>query len=119
MDGHASDLRTGLPRQMVELHEPLRLMVVVDGEPEAVRAALEAVPAVKQLVDNEWIQLAAWDDRGDVWHFRGGHFQRHDPGAHRLPKVDQSIDWFAGRTGQLAPAVVLAGQPDEAGELSW
>src|SRR5439155_24283917 len=26
MDGHASDLRTGLPWQMVEVHEPVRLL---------------------------------------------------------------------------------------------
>ena len=30
MDGHASDLRTGLPWQMVEIHEPVRLLVVVE-----------------------------------------------------------------------------------------
>ena len=29
MDGAASDLRTGLPWQMVEIHEPVRLLFVV------------------------------------------------------------------------------------------
>ena len=28
MDGHASDLRTGLPWQMVEIHEPVRILFV-------------------------------------------------------------------------------------------
>ena len=31
MDGHASDLRTGLPWQMVEIHEPVRLLLVVES----------------------------------------------------------------------------------------
>jgi hypothetical protein len=33
MDGHASDLRTGLPWQMVEIHEPVRLLMVIDATP--------------------------------------------------------------------------------------
>ena len=31
MDGAQSDLRTGLPWQMVEIHEPTRLAIVVEG----------------------------------------------------------------------------------------
>ena len=34
MDGAQSDLRTGLPWQMVEIHEPVRLTMVVDTTPE-------------------------------------------------------------------------------------
>ena len=33
MDGHASDLRTGLPWQMVEIHEPVRILFVVETTP--------------------------------------------------------------------------------------
>jgi uncharacterized protein YbcC (UPF0753/DUF2309 family) len=33
MNGHQSDLRTGLPIQMVEIHEPMRLLVIVDAPP--------------------------------------------------------------------------------------
>ena len=35
MDGAASDLRTGLPWQMVEIHEPVRLLFVIETTPEA------------------------------------------------------------------------------------
>jgi hypothetical protein len=109
MDGHASDLRTGLPRQMIEVHEPVRLLLVIDAEPERVRAAVAALPAIERLVANEWLRLAAWDGAGDVWLWEQGGFARHDPGQTRLPVVDRSVDWFAGRTGHLAPARVLAG----------
>ena len=34
MDGAASDLRTGLPWQMVEIHEPVRLLFVIETTPE-------------------------------------------------------------------------------------
>jgi hypothetical protein len=32
MDGAASDLRTGLPRQMIEIHEPVRLLARRRGD---------------------------------------------------------------------------------------
>ena len=35
MDGAASDLRTGLAAQMVEIHEPVRLLVVIETTPQA------------------------------------------------------------------------------------
>ena len=37
MDGHASDLRTGLPWQMVEIHEPVRILFVIETTPERLR----------------------------------------------------------------------------------
>ena len=36
MDGAASDLRTGLPWQMVEIHEPVRILFVVETTPETI-----------------------------------------------------------------------------------
>ncbi len=35
MDGHMSDLRTGLPWQMVEIHEPMRILFVIETAPNA------------------------------------------------------------------------------------
>ena len=34
MNGHASDLRTGLPLQMVEVHEPVRILFVIETTPD-------------------------------------------------------------------------------------
>ena len=42
MDGAASDLRTGLPRQMVEVHEAMRLLVVVEQSTAVVTAIYRA-----------------------------------------------------------------------------
>jgi uncharacterized protein YbcC (UPF0753/DUF2309 family) len=38
MEGASSDLRTGLPRQMIEIHEPLRLQIVVEARTEVLAA---------------------------------------------------------------------------------
>src|SRR5690606_29013332 len=35
MNGHQSDLQTGLPLQMVEIHEAMRLLLIVEATPHA------------------------------------------------------------------------------------
>src|SRR5216117_2412851 len=61
MDGAQSDLRTGLPWQMVEIHEPARLAIVVEGAPDRVRRVLLDNPAIERLVRHRWIWLACLD----------------------------------------------------------
>jgi uncharacterized protein YbcC (UPF0753/DUF2309 family) len=108
MDGHASDLRTGLPWQMVEIHEPVRLLIVVDAPVDRIVAAAGRVPAVQRLVANRWVQLAAWDpDTGEIALFEDGRFVPFVPDSTRLPTVERSIDWFRGQRSHLPPARVL------------
>ena len=59
MDGAQSDLRTGLPWQMVEIHEPVRLSIVVEASATVVRRLLGESGELKHLVDNGWVYLAA------------------------------------------------------------
>ena len=108
MDGHASDLRTGLPWQTVEIHEPMRLLIVVDAPAERVLAAAERLPGVKQLFINGWVQLAVWNEDGTLDVFDGAVFRRHLRESSRLPIVDRSITWFAGKRGHLPPAQILS-----------
>lgn len=66
MAGPQSDLRTGLARQSVmkstmPYHEPLRLLVVAEAPRERLIKALENLPHVQALFDNEWIHLVAVD----------------------------------------------------------
>jgi len=109
MDGHASDLRTGLPWQTVEIHEPLRLLVVIESTPERIMACAERLPGVKNLVVNRWIQLVAWDPHDGGLHvFNDGRFVPYVPEHNDIPVVDRSVSWYAGHREHLAPARVLA-----------
>src|SRR5947199_10696433 len=58
MDGAQSDLRTGLPWQMVEIHEPARLAIIVEGTPDRVRRVVLNNAAIERLVRHRWIWLA-------------------------------------------------------------
>jgi uncharacterized protein YbcC (UPF0753/DUF2309 family) len=59
MDGAQSDLRTGLPWQMLEIHEPVRLSIVVEARPEVLRRAVERDAYLGRLVRGRWLHLAA------------------------------------------------------------
>ena len=109
MDGHASDLRTGLPWQMVEIHEPVRLLVVIDATPAAILQAAQTLPAVQRMVANRWIQLVSWDPAGaGLAVFEDGRFVPYVPERADLPAAARSIDWYAGHRDHLAPARILA-----------
>jgi uncharacterized protein YbcC (UPF0753/DUF2309 family) len=68
MDGHRSDLRSGLHRQTVEIHEPVRLLLVVEQRPAVLSAIADRNRAVGGLVRGRWVQLAALDpDSEQLW----------------------------------------------------
>ena len=108
MDGVDSDLRTGLPWQMVEIHEPMRLLVVVEQSTAVLSAILGRQPALQELVGNAWIVLAAKDPQsGGIARYcpRRGWLPWSGPAV--LPQVARSAEWFAGESGPLPPARIL------------
>lgn len=80
MNGHMSDLLLGLPWQMVEVHEPVRLILVVCCKVEMMETILgEAFGYANQpghfqcLVKHNWITLAVHDqDQEKVFLWKGG-----------------------------------------------
>jgi uncharacterized protein YbcC (UPF0753/DUF2309 family) len=108
MDGHASDLRTGLPWQMVEIHEPVRLLMVVEAEPSILDRVLRRDPAASQLVENRWIQLATLSPVSNEIHVRTREgWSRHEPEQRGLPSVTSSREWYEGSLDHLPPARVI------------
>lgn len=108
MEGASSDLRTGLPRQMIEIHEAMRLLVVVEHKLEVLAALYQRQPPLQELIGNGWIQLAAKDpDSTAIHRFVPGEgwVPWRDAGA-TLPKVMYSSDWARGQREPLPPALV-------------
>ncbi len=68
MDGHQSDLRTGLPLQMVEIHEPMRLLLIVEATPAALLAVASRQAEVAELVVKAWVQLVSLDPATGTMH---------------------------------------------------
>jgi uncharacterized protein YbcC (UPF0753/DUF2309 family) len=74
MDGAQSDLRTGLPYQMVWVHEPMRLIFVVEAVPALANAIVQCHRAMQKLFDHRWLHLVTLD-------YRSGAFHRYQPGG--------------------------------------
>jgi hypothetical protein len=105
MDGHASDLRTGLPWQMVEIHEPVRILFVVETTPDRLEKVVAANSALKQLLENRWIRLATIDpDSAHVHVHRDGGFEEFHEDLERLPVALSSHEWYTGKLHHLPMA---------------
>jgi uncharacterized protein YbcC (UPF0753/DUF2309 family) len=78
MDGAQSDLRIGLPFQMVWVHEPMRLTVIVDGQPALLGAIVQRHPGLQKLFDNVWLHLLVLD-------MNTQQFVRYQPGGKWSP----------------------------------
>jgi uncharacterized protein YbcC (UPF0753/DUF2309 family) len=108
MDGAQSDLRTGLPWQMVEIHEPTRLSIIVEATPDRLRRVVNNNSAIERLVRNRWIWFACLDaESGALWEFRSTGFVQHTP-KHPLPAVSGgSASWYQGKRGFLSPVAIV------------
>jgi uncharacterized protein YbcC (UPF0753/DUF2309 family) len=113
MNGQASDLRTGLPWQMVEIHEPVRLLLIVESTPAKMLAAAFQSPLVRELIENRWIRVATIDPENGAFHIyrpgvNGGEggFEPFTARLDELPEVATSPDWFLGHLGHLPVARV-------------
>jgi uncharacterized protein len=111
MNGAASDLRTGLPRQMIEIHEPVRLQMFIEATTEMLGAILARQPAVRELVENEWVRVVSIDPgTGAAQVYAAGRgfapWRPEGAGQGEVAEVASSADWYAGHEGFLPPARV-------------
>lgn len=108
MEGASSDLRTGLPRQMIEIHEPLRLQMVVEARTDILAAIYGRQASLRELIGNGWVHLIAKDpDTGAfaVFNPAQGFILWAGP-VKPLPVCRRSGDWYRGQTGPLPPALI-------------
>lgn len=109
MAGASGDLRTGLPREMIEVHEPVRLLCIVDASTSALLKVASHVPEVAEFVGNGWVRLVSIDpETGATEVFRDGSFAPLDlRGDPQLPIVKSAVDWYRGHRESLPPARIV------------
>lgn len=97
MEGTSSDLRTGLYQQMVEIHEPLRMLFVVESTPEAMLSIMQRNEAIGRLCRGMWIHLAVIDPAtSEVQIYRNGSFAPYEFGGTFLPLAPSSVACYQG-----------------------
>ena len=62
-NGIDGDLRPGLPSQMIEVHDPVRLLIIIEHKPEIVFKTISTAPETYEWFINDWVHLVAIDRR--------------------------------------------------------
>ena len=107
MEGTSSDLRTGLPQQMIEIHEPMRLQLMVEASMETLTAIYQRQAPIRQLVGNAWLLLTSkHPETGEINTFNPKKGWEPWQAKQETPRVNESVDWYAGHTDHLPPALI-------------
>jgi len=74
------DLRPGLPWQMIEVHDPVRLLVIVEHKPDIVLKAIQSSPEVFEWYANEWVHIVSLHpEEKQFYYFKNGAFVKYVP----------------------------------------
>ncbi|MVM37713.1 DUF2309 family protein [Spirosoma sp. HMF3257] len=72
MDG---DLRPGLPSQMIEVHDPIRMFFIIEHFPDIVLKVIQELYATYEWFINEWVHLMVVDPQTQTFYvFKEGAF---------------------------------------------
>jgi uncharacterized protein YbcC (UPF0753/DUF2309 family) len=108
MDGAASDLRTGLPWQMVEIHEPVRLLNIIETTAEVMHKIIGRNEGIARVCRNGWVRLALiHPETREISVYKDGSFVPYAPQASDLPKAQSSVDWYRGWRDHLEFAEIV------------
>ncbi len=79
-NGIDGDLRPGLPVQMIEVHDPVRLLTIVEHFPEVVLNTLKTSPETYEWFLNEWVNLVVVNpETHELSAFKDGGFVSYTP----------------------------------------
>ena len=91
-NGIDGDLRPGLPSQMIEVHDPIRLMIIVEHYPEVVLDVIKQSPATYEWFENEWVHLVAIDPSNKKqFVFSKGAFHTYQTIGEEVKEADDFI----------------------------
>lgn len=88
-NGSDGDLRPGLPSQMIEVHDPVRLMIMVEHYPEIVLQAITGQDEANyEHYLNEWVLIIAiHPETRELFLFRNGEFVSFKPLPEKIETV--------------------------------
>jgi uncharacterized protein len=105
MDG---DLRTGLPLQMVNIHDPLRILITVDHYPEVVLKVIQTHEPTYEWFLHEWVRLVCiHPETRQAFVFSQGRFEAYKP-LSGPPKFVNRLDEILENSTENLPVYQIA-----------
>lgn len=109
-NGIEGDLRPGLPTQMTEVHDPVRLMVIVEQKPEIILKAIQVNPRTYEWFIHAWIHLVSIDpENRQQYYFRQGVFEKYEPLSSK-PVYAENLSRMIETTQDNLPVMILTEQ---------
>lgn len=106
-NGIDGDLRPGLPSQMVEIHDPIRLLVIVEHFPDVVLDTIGRNPSTQEWFINEWIHLTMiHPDTRQIYRFVQGQMELYHPLTKVLPSTSD-LDALLETSQENFPVFIL------------
>jgi len=91
------DLRPGLPLQMIEVHDPIRLLVIVEHFPEIVLKTIKVLPELYEWFNNEWVHLVSVNPETKQFsYFKDGEFVKYETLVNQVPSISNMHDFLEG-----------------------
>lgn len=106
-NGIEGDIRPGLPSQMIEMHEPVRLLMIIEHFPEVVLEVIKKVPEVYEWFANEWIHLVAVNPQTEgFFRFKEGVFEEYKPTRQEIEHIND-INPIIESTDENLPVYII------------
>ena len=108
MEGASSDLRTGLPQQMVEIHEAMRLQIVVEAKTSVLERIYADQESLRELIAGGWIHLSTKDPESGAIHIfePGTGFVHWQAKIKDIPMRNNSSDCYRDHTLPVPPMLI-------------
>ncbi|MBN8703125.1 MAG: DUF2309 domain-containing protein [Bacteroidetes bacterium] len=87
-NGIDGDLRPGLPSQMIEVHDPIRLLIIVEHFPDVILNTIKKSESTYEWFINKWIHLVAINpDTKEQFVFKNGTFTSYQLTGEKIKSV--------------------------------
>lgn len=106
-NGIEGDLRTGLPLQMVEVHDPLRLMVIVEHFPDIVLKTIQKDQKTYEWFKNDWIVLVAINPIDKKQYLLENELFIERTPLNTMVEKTNNLDLLFEKTSENIPSLIL------------
>lgn len=106
-NGAEGDLRTGLPAQMVEIHDPIRLLLIIEHKVSVLKNILKRNHHIQQWISGEWVRCAVldpWEEK--FYFFEKGKFVPLKLPQMEIPVISHSEKLSSIRGKNIPPTII-------------
>jgi uncharacterized protein YbcC (UPF0753/DUF2309 family) len=106
-NGIDGDLRPGLPAQMTEVHDPVRLLLIVEHFPEVVLKTIQKAAETYEWFINDWVKLVSINPETKALSvFEKGSFKPYEPLTKDIEEID-NLDTLLASSQENFPVYLI------------